>query len=60
MFGKMETKNKELEMFTFDQIKDEFIGKVGTEKRIKYEHELQMEVLRLTSKDNNGKNKLTQ
>ncbi len=41
----METENKDLEMFTFDQIKDEFIGKIGTEKRIKYEQELQMEVL---------------
>lgn len=24
--------NKELEMFSFDQIKDEFIGEIGTEK----------------------------
>ena len=29
----MATKNKELEMFSFDQIKDEFIGEIGTEKR---------------------------
>lgn len=41
----MERENKDLEMFTFDQIKDEFIGEIGTEKRIKYEQELQMEVL---------------
>ena len=41
----MTTKNKELEMFTFDQIKDEFIGEIGTEKRTQYEQELQLEVL---------------
>jgi HTH-type transcriptional regulator/antitoxin HipB len=37
--------NKELQVFTFDQIKDEFIGKKGTEKRQVYEQELQLEVL---------------
>ena len=41
----MATKNKELEIFTFAQIKDEFIGEIGTEKRTQYEQELQMEVL---------------
>lgn len=41
----MEAKNKKLEMFSFDQIKDEFIGKVGTEKRTLYEQELQLEVI---------------
>ncbi|WP_291097366.1 MULTISPECIES: helix-turn-helix transcriptional regulator [unclassified Flavobacterium] len=41
----MKNKEKELEMFTFDQIKDEFIGEVGTEKRTLYEQELQMEML---------------
>jgi len=38
-------KNKELEMFTFDQIKNEFIGEPGTEKRTLYEQELQLEAL---------------
>jgi len=37
--------NKELQLFTFDQIKDEFIGEKGTEKRQVYEQELQLEVL---------------
>jgi plasmid maintenance system antidote protein VapI len=37
--------NKELKMFTLDQIKDEFIGVKGTEKRNIYEQELQLEVL---------------
>lgn len=41
----MKTKDKELEMFTFDQIKDEFIGEIGTEKRTQYEQELQLEIL---------------
>lgn len=41
----METVNKGMEIFTFDQIKDEFIGKVGTEKRTNYEQELQLEVM---------------
>lgn len=38
-------KNEKLQMFTLDQIKDEFIGKTGTEKRTLYEQELQLEVL---------------
>lgn len=41
----MKTYNNKLEMFTLDQIKDEFIGKIGTEKRKIYEQELQLEVL---------------
>ena len=42
---KLTTKNKELEMFTFDQIKNEFIGEIGTEKRTLYEQELQLEIM---------------
>lgn len=41
----MKNKDKELEMFSFDQIKDEFIGEAGTEKRTLYEQELKMEIL---------------
>ena len=41
----MSAKNKRLEMFTFDQIKDEFIGEIGSEKRTLYEQELQLEVM---------------
>ena len=29
--------NTDLEMYSFDQIKDEFIGEIGTEKRTRYE-----------------------
>ncbi len=42
---KMATKDNELEMFTFDQIKDEFIGEIGTDKRTQYEQELQLEIV---------------
>jgi HTH-type transcriptional regulator/antitoxin HipB len=41
----MGSKNIKLEMYTFDQIKDEFIGENGTERRIQYEQELQLEVV---------------
>lgn len=43
--NKMATKNKEFEVFTFDQIKDEFIGEIGTERRTQYEQELQLEIM---------------
>lgn len=41
----MATKSKELEMFTLEQIKDEFIGEIGNKKRTQYEQELQLELL---------------
>ncbi|MFZ6666048.1 helix-turn-helix domain-containing protein [Peijinzhouia sedimentorum] len=41
----MSTKDSELKVFTFDQIKDEFIGENGTERRTQYEQELQLEVI---------------
>jgi HTH-type transcriptional regulator / antitoxin HipB len=41
----MATKNKELEVFTFDEIKNEFIGEIGSEKRTQYEQELQLELM---------------
>lgn len=40
----MTLKHKELEIFTFDQIKDEFIGKIGTKRRMQYDQELQIEL----------------
>lgn len=42
---KSKIKNDDFEMYSFDQIKDEFIGEIGTEKRTRYEQELQLEVL---------------
>lgn len=41
----MRPKNALIELFTFDQIKDEFIGEKGTLKRTRYEQELQLEML---------------
>jgi len=41
----IQMENKELKLFTLDQIKDEFIGEKGTEKRNIYEQELQLELL---------------
>jgi len=41
----MTTKDKELKMFTLDQIKNEFIGEMGTENRILYEQELHLELI---------------
>jgi HTH-type transcriptional regulator/antitoxin HipB len=41
----MKTNNKNLEMYTFNQIKDEFIGEIGTERRTQYEQELQFEIV---------------
>lgn len=36
---------KEVETFTLSEMKDEFIGKAGTQVRENYEYELRMEVL---------------
>lgn len=36
---------KEMKTFTLAEMKDEFIGKVGTQERDEYEYELRMEVL---------------
>lgn len=41
----METNKDELKMYTFEQIKNEFIGEIGTEKRTQYEQELQLAVM---------------
>jgi HTH-type transcriptional regulator / antitoxin HipB len=41
----MKTKDKRLKTYTFDQIKDEMIGKRGTAKRDDYEFELNLELL---------------
>ena len=41
----MKNKDSDLQLYSFDEIKDEFIGETGTIKRTLYEQELQMEVL---------------
>lgn len=40
----MENTNK-LKNYTLDQAKDQYLGKVGTEKRDKYEYELRLDLL---------------
>lgn len=40
----MKTSNK-TRLYTLDEIKDELIGNPGTQERIRYERELQLEVL---------------
>ncbi len=40
----MENSNK-LKIYTLDQAKDKYIGKIGDEKRDKYEYELKLEIL---------------
>lgn len=55
----MATKNK-MKTYSLSDMKDEFIGKVGTEKRDKYEYELNMEVLSFMIKKARQERKLTQ
>jgi HTH-type transcriptional regulator / antitoxin HipB len=40
----MENKNS-IKVYTLNQVKDQFIGKVGSPKRDKYESELKLEIL---------------
>lgn len=42
---KSEMKNDEMKFRTLSEMKDKYIGKVGTNERDEYEYELQMEVL---------------
>ena len=58
----MKNKGKKtaLETFSFDNIKDEFIGKKGTEKRTIYEQELQLEILGDLIKKTRLERKMTQ
>lgn len=53
-------KNNELEMFTFEQIKKEFIGEIGSEKREQYEQKLKVEMLGETLKRQRIQRNLTQ
>ena len=56
----METKRKKMKMMTLDQMKDQDIGKIGTEERDKYEFDLRMEVLGEMIKSVRKERKLTQ
>jgi len=55
----MRTKNK-LRIYSLDEVKDKFIGKVGDNKRDEFEFELQMDILGEMIKNARLKNRLTQ
>lgn len=55
----MATKNK-IKTYSLSEMKDEFIGKVGTKKRDQYEYELNMEVLSYMIKKARQERNLTQ
>jgi DNA-binding XRE family transcriptional regulator len=55
----MRTKNK-LRIYSLDEVKDKFIGKVGDSKRDEFEFELQMDILGELIKAARLKNNLTQ
>ena len=51
---------KKMKKYSFDEIKDEFLGKKGTAKRDQYEYDLQMDVLGELIKQTRIERKLTQ
>ena len=53
-------KTNELKTYTLNEIKNEFIGDVGTTKREEYEYELRMDVLGKMIKTARKERKLTQ
>ena len=52
--------NISMKTYSLDELKDEFIGKPGTEHRDKYEHELNMEMLGRMIKKTRQERNLTQ
>lgn len=50
----------EIKTYTLAEMKDKYIGKVGTKERDEYEYELQMEVLGKMIKTARQKRRLTQ
>lgn len=51
---------KRTKTYTFDEMKDKYIGKVGSKKRDEYEYELRMDVLGKMIKATRQKRNLTQ
>ncbi len=49
-----------MKVYTFEEIKDRHIGKLGTKKREKYEHDLNLELLGLMIKETRKQRNLTQ
>jgi len=52
--------NNKLRIYTFDEAKDKYLGKVGTEKRDKYEYELRLDLLGEMIKQARKERNLTQ
>lgn len=53
-------KTNNLMFYTLDQAKDKHLGKIGSEKRDKYEHELRMDILGEMIKQTRKERQLTQ
>lgn len=49
-----------MKTYTFDEIKDEFIGKIGTPRRDLFEYELQMDLIGKAIKQTRKERNLTQ
>ena len=49
-----------MRVYTFNEIKDEFLGKVGTKQRDEYEHELRVDLIAEAIKEVRKKRNLTQ
>jgi len=52
--------NTKLRFYTLDEAKDKYLGKVGTEKRDKYEYELRLDLLGKMIKQTRKERQLTQ
>ncbi len=52
--------NNKLRIYTLDEAKDKYLGKVGTEKRDKYEYELRLDLLGEMIKQARKERNLTQ
>jgi len=52
--------NKKLRIYTLNEAKDKYIGKIGTEKRDKYEYELRLDLLGEMIKQTRKERHLTQ
>ena len=53
-------KSKKMKTYSLDQLKDKHLGKVGTEKRDKYEYELRLDLLGEMIKQTRKERQLTQ
>ena len=52
--------SNEMKSYSLDEMKDKYIGKIGTPKRAAYEHELQMDILGRMIRSVRKKHNLTQ